>query len=245
MYQLGLIGKSLKHSFSKNYFKEKFEQEKLNQFQYDNFELENIEDVEALFTMKNLIGFNVTIPYKKTIIPYLDELDIAAKAIGAVNVVAIENGIKKGYNTDWIGFNQSITPFLPSGLHHALIIGHGGAAQAVEYGLKQLGISVHFLTRNPQQGIVNEELDQTLFETYTIIINCTPIGMNPNIQELPLSDKLNFLKSQVFIDLIYNPQETLFLQKAVKSGAIAINGLKMLEIQAEESWQIWRRLCAY
>ena len=249
----GLIGKKLGHSFSKDYFTKKFSQLNLD-YSYQNIEIQNIEDIiPYIKEHKNLKGFNVTVPYKEEILPFLDETDITAKEVGAVNTVKIyEDGRLKGFNTDVVGFERLFEETTrlqdyKTTSRSALILGSGGASKAVQYVLKKKGIPYKIVSRklgmrNEELGMGYEELNTIGFEPYSIIINATPVGMFPNVNdclELPYStaDEHN-----VFIDLIYNPEETLFMKKGKAQGAAAYNGLMMLHEQAEAAWNIWRTL---
>ena len=248
----GLVGKKLGHSFSRDYFNKKFSELNLN-YSYQNIELDNISDIIPFVKEnKNLKGFNVTVPYKEEIIPYLDELEPVAKEVGAVNTVKVENGMLKGFNTDVIGFEELLkkTPShqdtkSPS-INEALILGSGGASKAVQYVLRKENIPYKIASRalklgvrSEELGVGYEEINTTGFSPYSIIINTTPVGMFPNVNEcleLPYS---TIESRHIFIDLIYNPEETLFLKKARLNGASTYNGLKMLHEQAEASWRIW------
>ena len=250
----GLVGKKLGHSFSKDYFTEKFLLKNLN-YSYQNIEIQNIEDIiPYIKEHKNLKGFNVTVPYKEEIIPFLDDIDITAKEVGAVNTVKIyDDGSLKGFNTDVVGFEKlleettRLQDYKTTSDKDALILGSGGASKAVQYVLKKKGVPYKIVSR--KLGIRNEELGMSYedinikgFEHYSIIINATPVGMFPNVNEcleLPYStaDEHN-----VFIDLIYNPDETLFMKKGKAQGSAAYNGLTMLHEQAEAAWNIWRTL---
>ena len=266
----GLLGKSLGHSFSKDYFTKKFSELNLD-YSYQNIELENISDIIPFIKKnKNLKGFNVTIPYKEEIIPFLDEVDLTAKEVGAVNTVKIEDGKLIGFNTDVVGFKKLLdkTPSHQVTKSPSLIFGSGGASKAVQYVLNKKGIPYKIVSRafklgmrNEELGIRNEELGMrneelgisyeelgisyeelniTGFEPYSIIINTTPVGMYPNVNEcleLPYSTAN---EQMVFIDLIYNPEETLFMKKGKAQGAATYNGMTMLHEQAEAAWEIWR-----
>ena len=245
----GLLGKSLGHSFSKDYFTKKFSQLNLD-YSYQNIEIQNIEDIiPYIKEHKNLKGFNVTVPYKEEILPFLDEIDTTAREVGAVNTVKIyEDGRLKGFNTDVIGFEKLLkkTTRPQDYKTTSLILGSGGASKAVQYVLNKKNISYKIVSRSFKLGIRNEELGISYeeiiirgFEPYSIIINATPIGMFPNVNEcleLPYSTAD---ESNVFIDLIYNPEETLFMKKGKAQGAAAYNGLMMLHEQAEAAWDIW------
>ncbi len=246
MKRYGLIGKSLQHSFSKRYFTEKFKKEGLEDI-YDLFEIENIENIKEIFSIENLNGLNVTIPYKQKIIPYLDKIDETAKMVGAVNTVRFirkptEDLILEGYNTDVFGFVQSIKKRLKEWHKKALILGTGGAAQAINYGLRSMGIETKFVSRTPNDDQISyKDLTKSLLNDFYLVINSSPVGMFPNINECP-KIPYNFLKKEhLLFDAIYNPKKTLFLQKGEEQGAEVINGLEMLVNQAEESWEIWNK----
>ena len=235
MKTYGLIGKNISYSFSRNYFNNKFNNENILNSQYINFDIDNLSELNNIFNIN--YGFNVTIPYKETIIPYLDSLDFNAEKIGAVNTIKIENGKKIGFNTDWIGFKKSIEPLLKSHHTKALILGTGGASKAVIYALDQLQIKTLIVSRNGKTSY--EDLSEEIILNHTIIINCTPVGTFPNVDSAP-EIPYNFITNNHLVyDLIYNPAETLFLKKCKEEGAVIKNGLEMLEIQAEESWKIW------
>ena len=241
MKQYGLIGKSLSHSFSKNYFEQKFEKEGITDANYSLFELAKIKDFQGLIENENLSGLNVTIPYKEAIIPYLSELDEEANAIGAVNTIQFTKSGLKGYNTDIIGFRNSIKPFLENIHTRALILGTGGASKAVAYALEQLGIKILYVSRTPkgENQINYEDVNHYVMKHHLLIINTTPIGTFPNIGEAP-EIPYEYLTDQHFLyDLVYNPAETEFLKHAKTAGAIAVNGDQMLKIQAEEAWKVW------
>ena len=241
MKQFGLIGYPLSHSFSKGYFAEKFAKENIVDCHYDVFPLEKVEDfVELCNTHKNLVGLNVTIPYKEKIIPFLDELDETAANIGAVNTIKFSNGKKIGYNTDCFGFEMSLKPLLKPHHTHALILGTGGASKAVEYVLKKLGIDFHYVSRTKSaKAIAYEEVNDLIIQNSTLIINSTPIGMYPNVNDAPDIPYQFITDKHLLYDLIYNPEETQFLKEGKERGAQTKNGLEMLHLQAERSWQIW------
>ena len=236
MKTYGLIGKNISYSFSRNYFNNKFKNENILNSLYVNFDIDNTSELNNIFN-KNNYGFNVTIPYKETIIPYLDSLDFHAEQIGAVNTIKIENEKKIGFNTDWIGFKKSTEPLLKSHHKKALILGTGGASKAIIYALKQLQIEHLILSRNGKNTY--EDLSEEIIQNHTIIINCTPVGTFPNTDSAPEIPYQFITKNHLVYDLIYNPAETLFLKKCKEKGAVTKNGLEMLEIQAEESWKIW------
>ena len=235
MRTFGLIGKSLKHSFSTSYFNEKFYKEGVDA-EYLSFELKNIQDFKTLINEKQLSGLNVTIPYKESIIPFLDELSNEAKIIGAVNTILFINGKTIGHNTDFIGFSNSIKPLL-DGRKSALILGDGGAAKAVKYALDLLNIDFKTVNRNTSFDYLDITIQTTEF--YDIIINTTPLGTHPNTIEFPKIPYENLNSNHLLFDLIYNPSETKFLKYGKAKGATIKNGLEMLQIQAEESWNIW------
>lgn len=239
MKTYGLIGQSLAHSFSPNFFKEKFEREQIEDAQYLSFPLNSILDFPKLIKEYQLSGLNVTIPYKQEVIPFLDDLSEEAKAIRAVNCIAFNNGSLTGYNTDIIGFEKSISPLINKGHSQAMVLGSGGAAQAVIYVLGKLNIpSVLVSRRNEAEFISYEEAESRLNE-FPIIINTTPLGMHPDLNACPFKSMEGMGKEHLVYDLIYNPQTTRFLALAAERGATIKNGQEMLEIQAIESWKIW------
>lgn len=239
MNQFGLIGRNISYSFSAKFFTEKFKVENIENHFYDIFDLNEISEVENLFQNPNLKGCNVTIPYKEQIIPFLDEMDTDAEKIGAVNCIRIQKGIKKGFNTDAVGFEKSIQPLLKSEHKNALILGDGGAAKAVKFVLDKLNIPFKTVTRSG--NFTYSHLNSEIIQNHQIIINCTPVGTFPNIENAPeipyefLSDK------HLLYDLIYNPEKTKFLELGEKNGAQIKNGYEMLVLQAEKSWEIWNQ----
>ena len=247
----GLIGHPLSHSFSKKYFTNKFEKESIIDCEYQLFPIENIEQLpELIKNNPQLKGFNVTIPYKESIIPFLDELDETAKVVGAVNCVKVISNKDKliGYNTDTYGFKQSIKPFLESRHERALIFGTGGASKAVAYVLKQIGIDCFFVTRNKNKSEVStselfdySDLNKAVFDSFKLIINTTPVGMFPDLNSSLLIPYHSITPSHLLYDIIYNPTETEFLKQGKKQGATTINGLSMFYQQAEESWKTWNK----
>ncbi|HUM51695.1 MAG TPA: shikimate dehydrogenase [Chitinophagales bacterium] len=241
MKQFGLIGYPLSHSFSKGYFAEKFAKENIVDCKYDVFPLEKIEDFDELCnTHKNFVGLNVTIPYKEKIIPYLDDLDETAANIGAVNTIKFSNGKKIGFNSDVYGFEMSLKPFLKPYHTQALILGTGGASKAVEYVLRKLGISFQYISRTKsEKSISYEEVNELIIHHSKLIINTTPIGMYPNVEDAPTIPYNFITDNHLLFDLIYNPEETLFLKKGKEKYAQTKNGLEMLYLQAERSWEIW------
>ncbi len=249
MKLLGLIGYPLSHSFSKKYFEKKFLIENNKEYTYELFPLKNISEISDLVNSKlNLIGLNVTIPYKEKVIPYLDAINPEAERIGAVNTVKIERSNKNtkliGYNTDIYGFKQSIKPYLKNIHERALILGTGGAAKAVGYVFSEMGIDCIYISRKPsaKNEYAYKDVNQIVLSNYKIIVNCTPVGMFPFVEEAP-ELPYKFLNSTNFlIDLIYNPEKTKFLTLGSKYGAQTLNGLSMLQLQAEKSWEIWNEM---
>lgn len=240
----GLIGKSLTHSFSKSFFEKKFSTLNLPDYQYKNFELQKIEDFPTLLETQQLLkGLNVTLPYKEQILPFIDELSEEAQAIGAVNCIKFENGKTFGYNTDVYGFSQSIKPFLDLNHQRALILGTGGSSKAVAFALKKIGVEVMFVSSSPSKKnetvLLYGELNEMVLRSHKLIVNCTPLGMFPNVDSFPPLPYKYFSAEHLAYDLIYNPEETMFLKKATEQGAIVVNGLSMLKLQAEKSWNIW------
>jgi shikimate dehydrogenase len=241
----GLLGRSLSHSFSKKYFEKKFKLEKLFNHSYLNFEIDVISDFPKILKLENLKGLNVTNPYKQAVIPFLTTLSEDAKSIGAVNCISKTNDGKwLGHNTDYYGFSQSIKPFLEPHHNKALILGTGGAAKAVEFALKKIGVEVYFVTTSTQQNantFFYNELNEYIFKAFKLIINCTPLGLFPKIDVAPSLPYHFFSPQHLAYDLIYNPTETLFLKLAKKNGALTVNGHSMLQLQAEKSWEIWNK----
>lgn len=246
MNTYGLIGYPLGHSFSRGYFTDFFLRKGINA-EYKNFELPTISDItNVLKEETTLQGFNVTIPYKQQVIPYLNELDAAAEAIGAVNVVKVtrcgEDIYLKGYNTDVIGFSDSIRSLLRPHHTHALILGTGGASKAVNYALRELGLSTRFVTRTKREGmLIYDELTPTVMEKYTVIVNTTPLGMHPKTDECPQLDYSLMNSNFLLFDLVYNPEKTPFLQRGEQAGATIQNGMDMLIGQAKAAWDIWNK----
>ncbi len=242
MKKYGLLGKSLKHSFSPDFFAKKFKHLGLSNHSYETFEMDDLSDVKNQFTEFELDGFNVTIPYKEKIMNFLDEISPEADAIGAVNCVHIKNGKWIGYNTDSDGFGQSIKPFLHYSHERALILGSGGASKAVIYKLEQLGLNCLVVSRNPQAGQIKySDLNEFVLKHHPVIVNTTPLGMFPNTNQCP-EIPFEFINSNHFcIDLIYNPETTEFLHNAKEKSAMILNGKDMLYWQAEKSWEIWNK----
>ena len=245
MDKYGLIGYPLGHSFSISYFNEKFENEGIDA-RYVNFEIPNIENIkEVLATNPELRGLNVTRPYKEKVIPFLDSMSPEAKAIGAVNVIQVRHKgkktILKGFNSDVIGFRDSLEPMLEPHHKKALILGTGGASKAIAYGLHMLGLESCLVSRTAKKGIMTyEDITPEVIKEYPVIINCTPLGMYPNVNECPPLPYEALSNRNLLYDLIYNPDETLFMRKGRQQGAVVMNGLEMLLLQAFASWDFWQ-----
>ena len=249
MRQFGLIGYPLSHSFSQKFFTEKFLQENIVNAKYDNFPIASIESFAGLWKENpNLEGLNVTIPYKKEVIPFLDHSSAVVQEIHACNCIRKFNNELYGYNTDVIGFEKSLLPFLKPHHTQALILGTGGAAAAVQWVLEKLKIQFQIVSRKGNAIEANNEMkaylsyDQlaaSVIESHTLIINTSPLGMYPNTNEAPPIAYEGITAQHHLYDLVYNPIETLFMQKGLAKGATVQNGLAMLHIQAEESWAIW------
>lgn len=251
MNTYGLIGYPLGHSFSRKFFTEKFEKEGIDA-QYLNFEIPSIEEFPNI--IKNnpaLRGLNVTIPYKQQVMQYLDELSPEAKAIGAVNVVAPRpqkgEGCRDvrlvGYNSDVIGFVESIKPLLKAHHKKTLILGTGGASKAIRYGLtEKLGMETLFVSRSAREGVITyEEVTPSLLQEYEVIVNCSPVGMFPHVDECPTLPYEAMNENHLLYDLVYNPLETLFMKRGATQGATVKNGLEMLHLQAIASWEFWNQ----
>lgn len=240
-YRFGLVGKDISYSFSKGYFAKKFEDLELEDHSYENFDLQSISEFESLFAKNRTIkGLNVTIPYKEEVIPYLSSLNKKARKIGAVNTIRFTKKGLKGYNTDAYGFRKSIEPLLNNKHKKALILGTGGASKAIAYVFKELKIKYKFVSRSPKKKQFSyADLDNKLLSKYTVIVNCTPIGTHPDIDQKPKIPYQYITKNHLLFDLIYNPEKTAFLQEGESNGATICNGYRMLELQAEKSWKIW------
>ena len=242
--KFGLVGKDISYSFSKKYFTEKFSADLFDDFTYENFDIPTIEDFPII--LKNnpdLKGLNVTIPYKETIILFLNTLSEKAAKIGAVNVIRFtKKGNLKGYNSDWYGFKKSLQPLLKPHHKKALILGTGGAAKAVAFALDELDIIYTFVSREATEKTIGyDRLNATTFDNFQIVINCTPLGTHPNVKEFPPIPYEFFTNKHIAFDLIYNPEVTQFLKKASKKGALIKNGYEMLVLQAEKAWKIWNK----
>ncbi|MCM1107789.1 MAG: shikimate dehydrogenase [Clostridium sp.] len=240
----GLVGYPLGHSFSRNYFNQLFAEEKINA-EYVNFEISDISQFpDIVMKNTNLRGLNVTIPYKEKVIPFLDELSEEARDMGAVNVIRVQRKDGKtwlkGYNSDVIGFMDSIAPLLKPEHTKALILGTGGASKAVRYGLEKLGLKTMFVSRSERHGMLTyAQLTPALVREYSVIVNCTPCGMYPHTDEMPELPYTALTSRNLLYDLIYNPEQTLFLKKGAEVGAVTKNGMEMLLSQAKAGWSFW------
>ena len=236
----GLIGKNISYSFSRAYFNEKFKKENINA-EYVNFDLKSIEELPEVFKTENLGGLNVTIPYKQEVFPYLKNLSKTAKAIGAVNVLKFENdGTITGHNSDFYGFKNSLLPLLKFQPKKALLLGTGGASKAVAHALKSLDIDYTFVSRRKKTGqLTYEELTKSHIVENLLLINCTPLGTFPKVEDCPDIPYQFITKNHVLYDLIYNPEETAFMKNGIEKGATVSNGLQMLVLQAEKAYEIW------
>ena len=237
MTKYGIIGKPLEHSYSARYFTEKFMREGIDA-EYRLYEVDSLSEMDRL--MATLHGFNVTYPYKQTIIPHLRTIDRVAQEIGAVNVVC--EG--RGYNTDWIGFRQSIVPHLTLNDHRALLLGTGGVSKAVQYALREMGIDYTLVSRQEARGERREaigygQLTKEVMEAHTIVVNCTPLGMYPDTESLPDIPYQHLTAKHLLYDCVYNPACTAFLRKGAEQGTRTVNGLAMLYAQADAAWEIW------
>ena len=242
----GLIGTSLSHSFSMDFFNQKFISEGINA-QYFNFELNDIGELMTIFSeYPNLDGLNVTMPYKEKVIPFMDQLDETAETVGAVNVIKIIKGTSAGviklvgYNTDFLGFKNSIEPLLTSEMDKALVLGTGGSSKAVKAGLESLGLTVDFVSRRKTATTITyEELTKQMINAHKVIVNTTPLGTYPNTDVCPDIPYRFLTSSHLCYDLVYNPSETMFMKNSAAAGAVVKNGLEMLLLQAFESYRIW------
>ena len=244
MDRYGLIGYPLGHSFSISYFNQKFADESINA-RYLNFEIPSIDDLlQVLDSNPELNGLNVTIPYKEKVMQFLDYISPEARAIGAVNVIKVERQGKKtmlkGYNSDVIGFTQSIEPMLEKHHKKALILGTGGASKAINYGLKALGLETVYVSRYERPGTIQyDKITPEVVQEYNVIVNCTPLGMYPKTEECPNLPYEAMDSKNILYDLIYNPDESLFMKRGAERGANVKNGLEMLLLQAFASWEFW------
>ncbi len=240
MDKYGIIGNPLGHSFSKGFFTEKFAREGIDA-EYLNFQIPEIGKLtEVLQENPELRGINVTLPYKTEVIPFLDELSDEAREIGAVNVVQIRNGHLKGFNSDIIGFTRSIQPLLKPHHRKALILGTGGASRAIRVGLTRLGLEWKYVSRTPREGMFTyEDITAETLREYEVIVNCSPVGMFPKVDECPAIPYEFLTQDNLLYDLVYNPENTLFMKKGALQGAVVKNGLEMLHLQAIASWEFW------
>ena len=244
MDKYGIIGHPLCHSFSRSFFNEKFQNENIDA-EYINFDIQNIDELpEILASNPELRGLNVTIPYKEKVLSFLDYISVEARAIGAVNVIRVDHKgddvMLKGYNSDVIGFTKSIEPLLEKFHKKALVLGTGGAAKAVDYGLKSLGLETVRVSRFERPGTIQyKNIDASVVKEYNVIVNCPPCGMYPHYNECPELPYEALDSHNILYDLIYNPDQTLFLKKGKEQGALTKNGLEMLLLQAFASWDFW------
>ena len=243
-HEYGLIGYPLEHSFSKRYFTEKFDREGIAGHVYQLFPIPAIEELPGLLAAHpKLRGLNVTIPYKQAVLPFLDALDENARAVGAVNTIRIRDGRLQGFNTDVYGFEMSLRRFLQTAAASpaaALVLGTGGASRAVRFVLERLQISYLLVSRHAERGdLVYEALDRDLLSAHSLIINTTPLGMAPAVETHPDLPYQYLTAAHLLYDLVYNPEKTVFLAKGEKRGAVTMNGLEMLYLQAEKAWDIW------
>ena len=240
MDKYGIIGFPLGHSFSRGFFTEKFTREGIDA-QYLNFEIPDVAMLKDILRENpELRGLNVTLPHKQTVIPLLDELSDEAREIGAVNVIRVREGKLKGFNSDIIGFTESIRPLLQPHHKKALILGTGGASRAIRVGLSRLGIEWTYVTRSPREKMLAySDLTPEVMKEYSVIVNCSPVGMFPKVDQAPAIPYELLTPKHLLFDLVYNPEDTLFMQKGREQGAIVKNGLEMLYLQAVASWRFW------
>ena len=243
-FKYGLIGKNISYSFSKKYFTNKFTQLGLTNHSYVNFDLKDIEDFPLLLKENRyaIAGLNVTIPYKEEILKYVDEIDMKAQEIGAVNTIKIlSNNKLKGFNTDIYGFENSLKPLIKEKIDNALILGTGGASKAIAFVLKKLNISFQYVSRksNEKNVLLYEDLGKRNMQKALLIINCTPLGTYPKVNTYPDIPYHFLTKKHILFDLVYNPKTTTFMQKGIDLGATVKNGEEMLRLQADKSWEIW------
>ncbi len=241
MRKYGLIGKNIDYSFSKAYFSKKFEKYNIDA-SYVNFDIDDISKIKEIIKKeKDLCGLNVTIPYKQSVVDFLDNIDDNAKSIGAVNTIKFDNGKLIGYNTDAYGFIKSLFPLLEKQHQKALVLGSGGASKAVCSGLKSFDIDYRIVSRSAKNDlqITYDQLDKDIIESHKLIVNCTPLGTHPNIHESP-NIPYEYIGNKHFLfDLVYNPKVTTFLAQGSNQGAKICNGYDMLRFQAEKAWEIW------
>ena len=241
--QFGLIGKNIEYSFSRSFFLEKFNSnDKYLNYSYINYDINSIEEIDSVFNQKNLCGLNVTIPYKERIINYLDEVSDQAKEIGAVNTICFENERKIGYNTDIFGFSKSLQVNEINDIDSVLILGSGGAAKTIAYFCINNNIPYNIVSRKPSKSYISyKNLDELYFKNKVLIVNCTPVGTFPNVDNCPDLPYKLISNQNVFFDLVYNPLETLFMKKGKEKGCKTLNGYEMLKFQAEKSLEIWAK----
>lgn len=239
--RFGLVGKDIAYSFSSSYFTDKFRELELQNYSYENFDLNSIGEFPGLLSaFPDLKGLNVTIPYKESIVPYMDDLDAKALEIGAVNTIKFTSGGLIGHNTDAFGFREALQPLLKPDDKNALILGTGGASKAVAYVMSELNIKFRYVSRKPGAGQLHyTDLDQELMAMHSLIVNCTPLGTSPQTEQKPPIPYDLLGKQHYLFDLIYNPSKTSFLKEGELRGARIVNGLRMLELQAEKAWEIW------
>ena len=237
--KFGLIGRNISYSFSKKYFEQKFQKLLLNNHFYEILYFQNLDKISELLKTKNLIGLNVTIPYKEQIIPFIDELSQEAQEIGAINCISIKNGKTKGYNTDAFGFEKTLLLHKKEHQKTAIILGNGGAAKAVQYVLKKNNI--RYITVSRTTEINYDNLTNNLVKENLIIIQCTPVGTFPNVEDCLKFPFEAITEKHLIIDLIYNPEYSKFIRNCAEKGAKTANGLYMLEQQAEKAWEIWHQ----
>jgi len=237
-----LVGKNISYSFSRGYFTEKFSDLGLVGYSYENFDLQHMDEFPNLLRSNpDVKGLNVTIPYKQEVIAYLDTLDAEANEIGAVNTIKFDGKHLTGYNTDAYGFRKSIEPFLKSHHTKALILGTGGASKAISFVFNQLGIAVTYVSRNPEGNQLGYgDVGRSVLENHSILVNCTPLGTHPNIDQKPDITYADITEQHLLFDLIYNPKKSAFLKEGEKRDAEIVNGLRMLQFQADRAWEIWR-----
>ena len=241
--QFGLVGRNIEYSFSRKYFLEKFSSNlNLSDYNYRNFDIESIDLIKDFIDDKDLGGLNVTIPYKIEVIEYLDEISDEAKEIGAVNTICFENGKKIGYNTDIYGFSESLKASSINRIDNVIILGTGGASKTVIYFCKKNNIPFKILSRKKSKDCLSyKEINHSFFKGKVLIVNCTPIGTHPKIDECPNLPYNLLNKENVLFDLVYNPPETLFIKKGKQIGCKTLNGYEMLKFQAEKSWNLWTK----
>ena len=242
MDKYGIIGYPLGHSFSRGFFTEKFAREGIDA-QYLNFEIPDVTMLkDVLRENPGLKGLNVTLPHKQAVIPLLDELSDEAREIGAVNVIRVREGKLKGFNSDIIGFTESIKPLLMPHHKKALVLGTGGASKAICVGLKRLGLEWKYVSRTPREGMITyKDITAETLQAYTVIVNCSPVGMFPRVDEAPAIPYELLTPKHLLFDCVYNPEDTLFMQKGKAQGATVKNGLEMLHLQAIASWHFWNQ----